>query len=611
MIDHVHCFLFLIRMQIYVLFLFRFSLYKNISSVMLLFLCFLGASPKSSAQSNDFTLQLSPQAVADFAKSFKLKLAYSDSSDVIPNLNAFIYNLQSQGYLLSNIDRINYQASSRIFSVNIYLGKHYRDVSITQGNIDQKLWDKIQGKSKLTTIKEWLAFRKSLIRNQENSGYPFAAVLLDSISINDSSISAAINFQTGPLIKFDSLLIEGTSEKIKASFLAHHIGWGIGKPYNEQKAKDAIRQLEQLPYLKLKSKPYIQFRYDRAYLKLELLPHKNTQLDGIIGVLLNDVPASNRKPIITGNIDLRLQNPFGKGKTIQFAFQRLRLGAQLFDLQYEHPDLLKTNLTLQANLYSLREDSLFTNLKRSIAIQQQAGWGELAFLASIIDSRLTFSNRQKTVEQLQNFGSNKITAYGLRYNHSLLDNNRLPRKGFDIKTTFLVGNKVIRPSLGQDDSLFDDVYGNIDLKSIQASVQFTANKYWEIGQNSALRSQLQAGKIFSEQLYQNDLFRIGGIKTFRGFNENSFFVSSYAILSLEYRIYVSNQSYFFSFIEQGALKNEVSTFAFKDTPTGLGLGIAIGTKGGLFRLIYSLGNAKNQPISFRQAKIHFGLTSYL
>ncbi|MGB0522633.1 MAG: hypothetical protein ACPGJS_06720 [Flammeovirgaceae bacterium] len=570
----------------------------------------LGTVFPSFAQKEEFKLIITPTAVHAIAQSLKLKQIYPDSTQLQTNLHAFIEQLHHQGYFSANLDALSYQASSQSFNASVHLGKRYTRCAIRRGNVNEKDWRRLTPQDTLYTLDEWLTLQKDFLTFQENAGYPFASIQLDSFIHDQTPISAAVQARLGPYITFDSLIISGEA-KLHAGSLAHQIGWEIGKPYREKKAQAAIRFLQQAAYIQLKAPPQILFRYDRAYLKLETLPVKNTQLDGIIGLLLSDQANTGRRPVITGTVDLKLQNPFGKGKILQFAFQRLRLGAQLFELNYEHPDLLKTHLTLQANFYSLREDSLFNNLRRSLALAHRNTWGELAFQVSIIDSRLTLSGQQLSSENLQRFGSNQITAYGLNYTFSQLDYNNVPRKGFEMSSKLLIGNKTIRPSIPSTDSLFESVYGGVDLKSLQGTLQLSLGKFWKVGKSSTIYSKLSGGKLFNQQLYQNDLFRIGGIQTLRGFNENAFFVSFYTIASLEYRIYFDRTSYFFTFFDQAFLENEVVDFSFSDQPYGLGLGLAVQTKGGLFRLIYSLGNSADQAIGFRQAKIHFGLTSFL
>ena len=48
-----------------------------------------------------------------------------------------------------------------------------------------------------------------------------------------------------------------------------------------------------------------------------------------------------------------------------------------------------------------------------------------------------------------------------------------------------------------------------------------------------------------ETMFQNELFRIGGLKTLRGFDEESIFASVYSIFTLEYRFILEQNSYYY------------------------------------------------------------------
>ena len=47
-----------------------------------------------------------------------------------------------------------------------------------------------------------------------------------------------------------------------------------------------------------------------------------------------------------------------------------------------------------------------------------------------------------------------------------------------------------------------------------------------------------------------------------------------------------------------------------DFPFGIGAGINFETKAGIFGLNYALGSQNNNPLSIKNAKIHFGYVNY-
>ena len=113
----------------------------------------------------------------------------------------------------------------------------------------------------------------------------------------------------------------------------------------------------------------------------------------------------------------------------------------------------------------------------------------------------------------------------------------------------------------------------------------------------------------SPVIYQNELFRFGGLNTLRGFNEEELFASVKGLLTVEYRFLLDQSSNVFVFYDQCMYENNALEY-FKDRPFGFGAGISFGSKIGIFNITYALGKKFSNPIDFRSSKIHFGYTAY-
>jgi hemolysin activation/secretion protein len=113
------------------------------------------------------------------------------------------------------------------------------------------------------------------------------------------------------------------------------------------------------------------------------------------------------------------------------------------------------------------------------------------------------------------------------------------------------------------------------------------------------------GFIQNENLLLNDLFRLGGLKTIRGFNENFFYAISFGYISLEQHLFSGENLFLMAFVEAGILEN--SYFASSiDRPISFGAGLNLETGSGLFRFIYGLGRSNLQPLEFSYSRTHFG-----
>jgi hemolysin activation/secretion protein len=127
-----------------------------------------------------------------------------------------------------------------------------------------------------------------------------------------------------------------------------------------------------------------------------------------------------------------------------------------------------------------------------------------------------------------------------------------------------------------------------------------------------LYHRLSGAYLSGENLYLNDLYRVGGLRSLRGFNDNFFYASYYGISNLELRLLLEqaaqSQSYLYVFYDQSVLGYQLAGH-YQETPLGLGLGLSITTDVGLFNFAYAIGKVQNQPIDFSLSKIHFGYIS--
>jgi len=112
--------------------------------------------------------------------------------------------------------------------------------------------------------------------------------------------------------------------------------------------------------------------------------------------------------------------------------------------------------------------------------------------------------------------------------------------------------------------------------------------------------------MVSDRLFLNELYRLGGLNSIRGFNEYNFYASEYIIGTLELRVYLNNFSNVFLLYDQSYLSYDLEAAAFSDTPFGIGTGMNLQTDNGQFLLVFALGKSKDQPLDLRYSKIHFG-----
>ena len=198
------------------------------------------------------------------------------------------------------------------------------------------------------------------------------------------------------------------------------------------------------------------------------------------------------------------------------------------------------------------------------------------------------------------------TLYGLELKYNHLDYLFNPRKGYRIKIISSAGNKNIKKNSQINPTLYD----SLKLKTTEYHIEANLGIFIPVFKKSTIWINNQMAYINNSTLFENELFRIGGLNSLRGFDEESIHASFFNILLIEYR-YLFEKNSFFNIFWNGCYYEKKTHQAFvSDTPYGFGAGISFETKAGIFSLNYALGKQFDNPINFKSGKIHFGIVSY-
>ena len=506
----------------------------------------------------------------------------------------------ADGYLLAHAAS---RDSAKQRTVYITFGQRYQWARLDEVNVPESILSKLGFKEKFYINKpfryhEIAAFFEEVITYSENNGYPFATIGFDHMTIEDNAIQASIAYEQGPLITYDSLVINGT-QKVKRAYLASALELTFGKPYNEQKVKQIKKKIEAMPFLAMKEATKLSFHQNQAKIELTLKDNKVNVIDGIIGFL----PDDEGELLVTGEFDLALRNLFGRGKSIDVKWQRLEPLSQFLNISYNHPHLFKSPLGFTIDFNILREDTTFINREGRIEAYLSANpTDKISLYMELKSARLLSTTAFEDVDELPDLSDFDITYYGLGYQWDNTNDPITPTKGISLAAEGAAGLKRLRRNAGLEPSLYEGV----DFNTTQFKALLTAQSHTKLGKQLVLFNKLSGGIVSNDRLYTNDLFRIGGFKSLRGFPENFFFASEYWLVNTEFRVYYAPQSYLFLFYDQSYVAFELSQSDFEDYPLGLGLGISLKTKSGIVNFAYAVGRSDEQSLSLNLSRIHFG-----
>jgi hemolysin activation/secretion protein len=194
------------------------------------------------------------------------------------------------------------------------------------------------------------------------------------------------------------------------------------------------------------------------------------------------------------------------------------------------------------------------------------------------------------------------SLYGMGIQFNNLDYYFNPLQGWDIRSRLGIGSKKIH----RNPVLPDQVYESVQETSTQLKGTADIRFFQSLGSRFTLHVASRTGYIRNDDLFANELFRLGGIKILRGVDENSIFASFYSLGTLETRFLFERNSSVFLFLDGGYYEQSLADDFVADFPLGFGAGINMQTKAGIFSLNYALGKQFDNPINIGNAKIHIG-----
>lgn len=532
------------------------------------------------------------------------------------------FMLQAKGFIAASLDSL--QLDSAGATAFIFLGEQYKWARINTHPQNQALLEAIRWNSKTFSsgadFNSLQAWQKIILDYLEDNGHPFGKVYLDSIAINGNEVVASLRIQEGPLYKIDSIRVFGDA-RVSSTFLQRYLNIENGSIYNKTRLAGISKKLKEISYLQEERSSDLSLLGTGSVLNLYLQPKKSSQVNALIGFLPNsDQLTGNKKLLLTVDANILLRNALGSGETIGLLWQQLQKGSPRLNLLFEQPYVLKSAFGLNFSLDMYRRDSTFLNLNMNLGTIYRMSDKKTGSV--FLQRRQTIVNGVNTAQVIQ---TKKLPReadvsslnLGVSYNFNSTDYRFNPKKGTEFTVTSAAGTKKIKKNNQvtelkdpNDPSFnFETLYDTVKNKVYQFRVTTSAAHYIPAGSQSTFKLGLNAGIYQSANYFRNELFQIGGYKLMRGFDEESQFVSKYAVGTLEYRYLVGLNSAFFVFLDGGYGKH-LQEENPDHTYLGTGLGLSFETKAGIINLAWALGKRNDTEFNLRQSKVHLGFASY-
>ena len=531
--------------------------------------------------------------------------------------------LQSKGYVSSSVDSIKYD--SAFARVVVYIGETYKWAILDARLVDVAILDAAGWREKIfdkqpivfSQVNMW---ENKILNYLENNGYPFARIYLDSLQFEKENVSALLKVDKGPQYKIDSIRVFGNA-KISNSYLQRYLDIPNGSVYSKEKLLRISKKIRELNYVEEEKPSDLNMLVTGSVVNLYLKQKRSSQVNVLLGFLPNNDQLSSKKLLVTGEANINLKNAFGVGETIGLNWQQIQAKSPRLNIIYQHPYVFNSPLGLDFAFDMFRKDSTFLNVNFQLGAQYILSGSQSGKL--FIQRFQTIVNGVNTAFILQNHrlpdeADVSSVNLGVDYEFNNTNYRPNPKKGNEFHIIISAGTKKLKKNneilelKDPNNPSFDfaTLYDTVKLKTYQFRVRTTGEKYFSLGKQSAIKTAINAGFLQSGNIFRNELFQVGGYKLLRGFDEESQYLSQFAIATLEYHYLIGQNSYFYALADGGWGRNNSQNIKANYSYFGTGLGLAFETKAGIFNLAWAVGKRNDTQFNLRQSKIHFGFISY-
>ena len=550
---------------------------------------------------------------------------FSDEVTAKQYVKNWLTNIQNEGYIAASIDSISIDSTTMI--AYLYVGQQYQWAEISFNKTAENWLDESGMNHRLLIDKAirpktYQSVVNRLLTYGENHGFPFATVQLDSMELQPGSrLKAQLVVYQNRYFEFDTIAVVGDA-KISKAFLYQYLGFVPQDAYNEKLVVKLREKIAKLPFTTITASPRINFAGNKVRLTLYLKHRKTDQADGIVGFAPNTTGSENGL-LITGEVNLALQNLLQRGIGYDLHWKSFAARSQQLKMNGQIPYLFKNPIGLDGTFEYVKFDTQFFTLKTKLGVRYLfEGTDYLKLYVQNTQSALIYADtaavRNSKTIPIRN--PVRTTSYGLQIQRRKLDNPLNPRKGFQLDLDGNVGTRNVLKDIRIDQVVFTNssneqytVYDSIKLKSLQAEFAYSASFFIPIGKKSTAVGLISGKQLLTETVFVNDLYRYGGTRSLRGFNEESLLANSYTMVGLEYRYLLGENAFFQLFVNAAYTedKSNTETGLVTDIPYGFGAGVHLDVNSGILSLAYALGSEQGNGIKFSQAKIHFGIINYL
>lgn len=501
--------------------------------------------------------------------------SFSDTVALTTYVNKKQIEWVGKGFYFTGIDSLMYrEGTSKVY---LHRGEKYR------------------ANTENITGRNWTKQTKAALERYSNHGYPFVSIRLDSTILSNGKLEGIERVDKGPQIVYDSASFL-TPLKTKKNYLYAFLDIEPGKPFSEKDYRLIAKKIERSPLFELSQPVDISFRKNMAKVYLGMKELQASSFQGVLGLQ----QGADGKSQVVGSLDLDIRNLFKSGKQLMLFWERFSGESQHLDLYYKHPLIFGSKISPSFRFDLLKQDTTFITRTSELGVNTAISAGtNLFFGYEATNGSLLTSNELALANR--GLADYKRNIYRLTISNGEPDALNGLKKDFIWSATVGGGTKTVERNLNIDISYYD----SIELQTNFYRLDMRAAYQLLIGDKQTIFHHVEAGALRNDQILTNELYRLGGLHSIRGFNEKALFANEYMLSRLELRSFFENRSFVYLFYDQ-LLQRRIAN---NDQPFGIGIGFTLATLSGQFSFALASGHSKNQNLGFSDLRAHFGFLS--
>ncbi len=518
-------------------------------------------------------------------KSIPYTKTHNTYSNIVEEINNISEKLIAKGYI-NNSYYLNrkestfvctYTLNNKVNTIKIYYSTKFIDE-----NILKKLTPNYTSsyfEIPINSVENSLNF---IVDYFENKGASFTTASLSNFSQHKDKLIASLQLNISEERKINAIAIKGY-KKFPKKYLNHYLDLKQNYPFSLNTLNSISELLNTIPFITQLKKPEVLFTKDSTTLFLYLKKKATSKFDGVIG--FSNEKNSN-KLNFNGYLDLYFGNIFDKGEYIALKWRNNGDDTQALDLKFELPYIFNTPFTIGSDFSIFKQDSTFVNTNLDLNINFSIDRNNFVnAMLSNQNSNLTLPFN--TSDDIKEF---KKSFIGLSYTYKLP--NRLQQftaNKFLINLGYSFGKKTLNNS-----------------KENQKIFQLRIEYIFNIDSKNLILVRNNSKFLNATNLLENELYRIGGTNSIRGFDEQSILTSKYIISNIEYHYKLNQDSHIYTISDIAFAKDDISNSDLK--LYSFGLGYYFTTNNSILNLSYAVGKSNAIPFNFNNSRLHIKIT---